>query len=233
MSRTAFALRRAGLQRPPFAPIALVQHQPGNPSTSTITVTLNGVKAGNMLMFNLASLGTGGSIYKISSISDSSGDTWPTSGSAAAVAQPGSTGQGLDSEQWTMIASTAGTHTLTVTMSGTFNTAALYDLSEWSNVGSATPDVSNSTDTSSGSISSPAPSVTPNFNNELIVSVASTSGGNLSTGPSSPWVVLGSLGLDGGIAYLIQTTAAAASATFSKASGSSNWTQTIAGYKHS
>lgn len=202
--------------------ISHTQGVAGNSVAGTLSPSpqLTGVAAGALLTFQFCGQAAAGNL-NIASITDSTGDTWTAAEVPAAVS-------GIDAEIWYRSSGTStGTHTLTVTVTYSLGGAnATYTFDEWAGSSGILDQINRGTVTGTNS---PAPSVTPTQNNELVISCAQNTG-NAVSNPASGWTALSTSGTTDGLgAYQIQTTATATSATFTGASAA--WTQVIATFK--
>jgi hypothetical protein len=202
--------------------ITHVQRTPGS-TYGSFTIALSSVAAGNLLTLQYGTTETLGGVVTITSISDSAGQTW-------IKAAQETSGSNSDSEIWYLANANAGTHTLTVTCPAASTGSSTYTMDEWSGVQIPHPlDATNVGFNNAGTTSSPAPSITPTSNGELVLTVASASTGNISS-PGGSWNAFTTSGSTVQLGlWQVQGTAAAISATFTDGS-SAAWNQVIVSF---
>jgi hypothetical protein len=208
------------------AGIALVQNAQNRcASTTTCSITLSGVASNDLIDIYVVSNTTA---QTLSSIADSNGTV--STAVAYTDEEPGS-GQYAGAGVYYVTAAASGTHTFTVTFGATAN-IMLY-AAEWS--GAATSSVLDSASPIGSGVgdSSSSSSISPSANGELVLGFANvgavsatisswgsglTQDDSNNSGPSTAW------------AYIVQTSASSASASYTN-NGGAAWTAIVVAFK--
>lgn len=202
-----------------WAAPALVQNTTQAGFLTSPTITLSGVAAGNLLVLCLGGNGT-----SVTSVVDSSGNTVSTG-----VAMSGSPrGAGI----YYVANTSSGSHTLTVTFSGSSPNELLM-VGEYSGAATTAPlDQASTIATGTGNALT-SPSITPSVNGELLSACAiQATAGDAFSGWTNSFTQIATITTSdsGAWAYQVQTTAAAITAGVN-ANGNTNWAIGVVSFK--
>jgi hypothetical protein len=149
-------------------------------NTSPGTLTLNGVTAGNSLIFHFANLGT--SMVAATSVTDNLGNTWVK----LEQTTQNTTYHSQDNEVWWVQSALSGNTTITVAYPGTpYGATSSAEIHEFSGIASVDVAAALATGTASSySVTTSAGSATGDL--AYVIGIGPNGGGG-STFPSSPW----------------------------------------------